>query len=157
MRREPWYESEDPGRVARGAGWRVGVWIVVGVIFFGLLGIGLWAFNVATSDVKGRGDAQIKVNSADNRLFAQGNFLDLYNEIKATDRKLDQAAADKAAHPNDPTAATNYTGLKAHCEDVRAEYNAAAKKISQAKFRDEDLPAQIDDSDPATDCKENAK
>lgn len=157
MRREPWYESENPTRVARGFSWRAALWVIGIVLFVGALSVGIWYFKVATSDIKGQGDATVKVNSADNRLFAQGNFHDLYNEIKASDKKLDQAAADVAANPGDKTYATNYTGLKAHCLDVVAQYNAAARKISQAKFRDEDLPAQIDDTNPETDCREASK
>lgn len=157
MSREPWYESENPGRVARGAGWRLFVGVVCFLLAVAVIGVAVWVFRVATADVKGRGDTTIKVNDVDNRLFAQGNFLDLYNEIKASDRKIDQAAADKAAHPGDAFFATTYTGLKAHCEDTVAQYDAAARKISQAKFRDEDLPAQIDTSDPTTDCQEKTK
>jgi hypothetical protein len=71
--REPWYESDNPSRVARGMSWRAGVWIVCAVLFFGLLGAGIWAFRVASSDVRGQGNATQKINAADNRLFAQGN------------------------------------------------------------------------------------
>jgi hypothetical protein len=155
--REPWYESDNPSRVARGFSWRAALAIVAVVLFVGAIGIGIWAFQVGTADVKGRGDTVRKVNQVDNRLFAQGNFNDLYQEVMASDRKLDQAAADKAAHPQDPFFDTTYTGLRAHCEDARAQYNSAARKISQAKFRDADLPYQVDDSDPKTDCKESQK
>jgi hypothetical protein len=155
--REPWYESDNPTRVARGASWRIGVWIVVVVAFCALLGAGIWAVKVATSDVRGRGYAVNKVNAADNRLFAQGNFHDLHNEVIASDQKLDQAAADIKAHPGDTWWQTNYTGLLNHCIDTRNQYNAAAKKITQAKFRDEELPYQLDESDPRFDCKETPK
>jgi hypothetical protein len=154
VRNERWHESSNPTVVVRGATWRGFVWVAAAIGFILLVLAAIWGIRVATSDVRGEGDATVKVNSADNRLFAQGNFHDLYEEIKASDRKLDQAAADKAAHPGDAFYETNYTGLKAHCQDTVAQYNAAAKKVSQAKFRDEDLPAQIDGTDPATDCQE---
>lgn len=154
MRREPWYESDNPSRLVRGVGWRAGVWVLAILAFSALIGGGVWLFKVATADIKGRGDTTIKINEVDNRLFAQGNFHDLYNEIKASDRKLTQAATDKADHPGDSYFVTVYTGLKAHCEDAVAQYNAAAQKINQAKFRDEQLPAQIDRSNPETDCQE---
>jgi hypothetical protein len=153
MQREKWYESDNPGRFVRGGSWRGAVWIVAATVLFGLIGIGIWGFKVTTADVKGRGDAHRQITSADNRLFAQGNFNDLYQEILASDRKLDQAARDKADHPDDSFYATNYTGLMAHCQDTVGQYNSAARKITQERFKDEDLPWQIDNGDPATDCK----
>lgn len=160
MPREPWYESDNPSRVARGVGWRAGLAIVAVVLFVGALSIGIWAFQVSTADVKGRGDVVRKVNQADNRLFAQGNFQDLYNEVISYDQRLDQAAADKAAHAGKDDESfydANYTGLVNQCIDTRNQYNAAAKKISQAKFRDADLPYQLDPTDPKLDCKETQK
>lgn len=157
MSKEPWYESDNPTRVARGASWRIGVWVVVVIVVVGVIGGVVWGIRVATSDVRGRGDAVAKVNAADNRLFAQGNFHDLYNEVIAADQKLDQAAADVATHPGDSWWQSNYTGLLNHCIDTRNQYNADANKISQAKFRDEQLPYQLDPDDPRLNCKETPK
>ena len=95
MSRQPWYDSDNPSRVARGASWRVGLWIIGIVIFFGLLTAGIWAIKVATSDVRGAGDQAQKVNAANNRIFAQEHFFTLYNNLLAYDQQLDQAAADK--------------------------------------------------------------
>lgn len=153
-RREPWYDSDNPSRVVRGFSWRAAVWIVVAVLFVGAVSAGIWAFNVATSDVKGKGDATRQVNAADNRLFQQGNFQQLYNDVISYDQRLDQAARDKAAHPNDDYWATNYTGLVNQCISTRNDYNAQAQKIVAAKFRDENLPAQLDPADPRFDCRE---
>lgn len=160
MARDPWYESDNPARVVRGAGWRTAAAIIAVVLFVGAISVGVWAFNVSTSDIRGRGNALQKVNSADNRLFAQGNFQDLYNEVISYDQRLDQAAADKTAHAGKDDESfydTNYTGLVNQCIDTRNQYNAAAKKITQAKFRDADLPYQLDPTDPKLDCKETAK
>lgn len=158
--RQPWYDSDNPATVVRGATWRAAIWIFSVVAFVGILAAGIWAVKVATSDIRGRGDATRQVNSADNRLFAQGNFHDLYNDVISYDQRLDQAAADKAAHAGKDDASywdTNYTGLVNQCISARNQYNADARKITQAKFRDEDLPYQIDTSDPKTDCKETVK
>jgi hypothetical protein len=38
-----------------------------------------------------------------------------------------------------------------------AQYDAAARKFKDAEFRAADLPQQIEDTNPATDCKENSK
>jgi hypothetical protein len=153
MTRGPWYESHDPSRVARGAGWRIAVTVVAIVVFLGLLGVGIWAFKVATSDIKGQGDVVIKTNSAENRIYAQQKFEDRYQDILASDRKLDQADADIKADPTDRDARVRYSGLVNYCNDVVGKYNADARKITAAPFRADDLPYQIDPNDTRTDCK----
>ena len=155
--RGPWYESDNPTRVARGASWRVALWVLGVVVFAGLITAGIWAVKVATSDVRGTGDTVSKVNSRDNRIFAQEHFFTLYNALLAYDQQLDQAAADKAEHPGDQFYATNYSGMVKTCIDARNQYNADANKVTQAKWRDASLPFQIDETDPKTDCKEAEK
>lgn len=157
MPREPWYESDNPSRVVRGGSWRVALWIVGIVLFFGALSVGIWYFKVATSGVKGAGDQTRIVNDGQNRIAAQEAFEALYAQIKAYDRNLDQAAKDKAEHPGDPFYATNYSGLVKTCNDAVAQYNADARKVTRAKWISPDLPYEIDLNDPATDCKETAK
>lgn len=157
MRREPWYESENPTRVARGFSWRAAIWVLAAVLFFGAIGGGIWWFKVATSDVKGAGDATLQINSGKNRIAAQETFEALFAQIQAYDRNLDQAAKDKADHPGDPFFATNYSGLVKTCNDAVAQYNADARKVSRAKWLTDDLPYEIDLNNPSTDCKETAK
>lgn len=156
-KREPWYDSDNPTRVARGATWRAGVWVIAAVVFFGLIGAGVWGFKVLTAPVKGAGDVVRKQNDANNRIFAQEHFQQLYNQILAYDRQLDQAAADKAEHPGDGFYAVNYSGLVKTCIDAVGQYNADANKITQAQWLDASLPYQIGTTDPTLDCKENAK
>jgi hypothetical protein len=153
--RTPWYESDNPGAFTRGAGWRAGLIIVATVAFFILLGAGIWAFAVATSDVKGRGDATRTVNSGDNRLAQQAYFEQTYADIKAADRKLDQLAADKASKVDG--ADIRYSGAVNYCQGLVGDYDAAARKQVAAKFRAVDLPASIDQTDPTSDCKESSK
>lgn len=153
MAREPWYESNNPSRVARGASWRTALWIVAIVAFFGLLGAGIWAVKVATSDVRGAGDATTQINSGTNRINSQEWFHSQHAAILTADRNLDQAAADVAAHPGDDFYATNLTGLRNRCVEMVNNYNAEAQKVSRAKWLDPNLPVRIDDTDPATDCK----
>jgi hypothetical protein len=141
MPRTPYYESDNPSTVVRGATWRAGVWIVCAVVFFALIGVGIWAFNVATSDVKGQGDATRQVNTGDNRLAQQAYFEQTYADIKAADQNLDV-----------PGTPTEMSGRVIYCRRLVADYNAAARKQIASKFRAADLPAQIDTSDPTTDC-----
>lgn len=155
--REPWYDSDNPTRVARGFSWRAALWIIGIVVFFGLLTAGIWGLKVALSGPKGAGDQQIIVNDGRNRVNAQEWFEGQYNQILAADKKLDQAKADLDAHPGDEFYQTNYTGLKNRCIDMVGAYNAEARKVSREDWRDPRLPSQINDNDPKTDCKETAR
>lgn len=74
---------------------------------------------------------------------------------EAADRKLDQLAADKAAKVDG--ADIRYSGAVSYCQGLAGDYNAAAHKEIASKFRDANLPDQIDATDPKTDCKETAK
>lgn len=155
MSKQPWYDSDNPVRVARSATWRVGVWLLAIFAFLGLVGVGTWAFKVATSDVKGRGDVISQTNSANNRIFAQQKFEDRYQDILATDRNIDVLAQAVKDDPANPEARTRLVGAKAYCNQVVGRYNADARKVTQAPFRAEDLPYQVDTADPSTDCKES--
>jgi hypothetical protein len=157
MTRRRWYDSDNPTTVVRGVTWRGYVWIACTVIFVAAISIGVWAFKVHTSDVRGQGDAVSRKNSGDNRIAQQEAFEKLYAEIKAADQRIDVAAAAKKAQPGDVIAETNYTGAMNYCIGVVADYNAKARSYTAEQWRAADLPAQIDTTDPATDCKESAK
>jgi hypothetical protein len=152
MTREPWYENDNPTRVVRGAGWRAAVAVVLTLVAIGAIGAGIWAFQVATSDVKGRGDSVKVKNDARNRINAQTDFEKLYADIVQSDTKID--VLDRAAK-DDPTlvSRTNATGQRTYCLSVVADYNAKARSYASADFRAADLPYQIDTTDPTTDCK----
>jgi FtsZ-interacting cell division protein ZipA len=132
-------------------------WVLGVIVLVALLVGGIWGIKVATSGAKGAGDQTRQVNSGTNRIGAQEHFESLFGEIKAYDQQLDQAAADKAANPGDRYFAINYSGLVKQCIDARNQYDADANKVTQAKWRDPNLPYQIDATDPTTDCKEATK
>lgn len=147
----------DANYAARRGGLSVLAWIGVGIVVFAVLGGVIWAVKVAASGVKGAGDVRRQTNSGTNRIAAQEHFQALYGQIKAYDQQLDQAAADKAANPGDRFFTTNYSGLVKQCIDARNQYDADANKVTQAQWRDPDLPYQIDPTLPETDCKEQPK
>ncbi|AWY04865.1 hypothetical protein PBI_FLOOF_28 [Microbacterium phage Floof] len=128
--------------------------LTVGVLALLALPAISWGVGVATSGPKGLGDAYAEKNSSQNWTAAQARFEDLYADIIATDRKITVAAEQKAADPGDKTAADTYLGTVNYCIGVVGEYNAEARKYLAADFRAADLPAEIDNYDPATDCKE---
>lgn len=152
-RREPWYDSDDPGRVVRGGLSRGVVYTLAVLAVCALVGIGVWAFRVATSDVKGRGDATVIKNEARNRIRAQEGFEARYADIVASDRKIDVADRAASADPADRTLRQNAAGVRSYCLTVVGDYNAKARSFSSEDFRAADLPYQIDDTDPKTDCK----
>lgn len=149
-----WYDSDNPSTLVRSGGWRMAIFIVAAVVFFGLLGWGIWAVSVGTSDIKGKGDAYKAKNDGTNRVLQQERFEDLYNEILAADKNIDVMKEALDLSPDSQVAKTNYSGVKSHCNDVVAEYNANSEKYSAKDFKRVDLPYQIDDTDPRTDCKE---
>lgn len=148
-----WYESDNPDRV----GFSIGLRVLAFFAAIALLAGGVWAFKVATSDVKGQGDAVRTKNSGTNRIAAQERFESLYADIKAADERIDVMAAAKKAAPGDVVESTNYTGAQNYCIQIRAAYNAEARKYTAEQFRAVDLPAQIDSTDPAFDCQETKK
>ena len=130
------------------------LWIVVAVIFLGLIGVGIWGFTVLTAGVKGSGDAVIEQQSSENWTAAQARFEDMYADIVATDRKITVAAQALALDPEDRTAKDTYLGTVNYCISVVGEYNAEARKFLSEDFRSADLPEQIGMNDTDTDCKE---
>lgn len=118
--------------------------------------VGAWGLKIATSDVKGRGDVVIKRNDADNRIFQQGHFRDLYEQIVAADQNITTYYLVAREDPKDKTARDNLTGTIAGCRNLVAAYNADARKVLGQKYLDGDLPTSIGLADPATDCKEDA-
>lgn len=150
MSRDRWREDRrEMNRVGR---FSLG-WFLIVLLVLGIVGVGIWGFTVAISDVKGQGDAVVQRNSGVNRVKQQALFNQYYQEIMATDRKLDAAADDLAQDPKDLVLKTNYTGMINHCNDVVGDYNALARSYLAADFRDADLPYMIDPNNPETDCK----
>ena len=146
-RKDPWYESDNPDRVARGGYLRIVGYVVVTLIIVGLIGGVWWGIQVATSPTKGAGDQARRNNSADNRIYAQAHFQTLYGDIESYGVQLQQAAADKADHPADSFYATTYTGLFNTCVSAVNQYNADTGKALFSDWKSVDLPEHINPAD----------
>lgn len=133
-----------------GAGWLV---LIVILILGGLISAGIWALGVATSGIKGQGDAVKTNNSAENWTAKQAFFEDKYEAIKAADQKIGLYAKAAAADPKDKTAATNLQGITSQCINYVAEYNAESRKFLSQDWKSVDLPTEIGNTISATDCK----
>lgn len=140
--------------VNRGGRFLIG-WILIGVLLVLLVGAAIWAINVAASGPKGQADAFAEKNSSSNWVAAQAKFEDMYADIVQTDKKIDVAAEMLASNPTDKTFQQTLAGTKSYCLEVVGDYNAEARKYLAEEFRSADLPAQIDDYNTSTDCKEN--
>jgi hypothetical protein len=141
------------------AKWTVRGWVIV-VLVIALAAVTtavLWGLRVATSDVKGQGDAEIIKNEARNRIRAQEGFEKLYADIQAADRNLTTTASALRAKPTgDLKLETELLGQKHYCAGLVADYNAKARSFTQQDFRAADLPQKIDQSTATedTDCEE---
>jgi len=169
MSRDKWYDSDDPGRVVRGAtifgiGWMTFVIVVVSIL--GVAGsVVALEWNSWFSGTKGKLEANIQKNSALNRIEAQAQFHDGYEAVRNLDQKLTDAQtqldAFNKAHPNvgngtpfDPLFETqnnlqrNVTGAQQQCHNAVADYNASTEKYLLRDFRDADLPYKMQANDP---------
>lgn len=136
--------------------WTARAWVIVVVVTaLGLvLGAGVWALKVATSNVKGQGDAEVLKNDARNRIRAQEGFEKLFADVQAADRNLTITAEALARKPGDLKLETELLGQKHFCAGLVAEYDAKARSFSQQDFRAADLPSKISATDGTTDCRE---
>lgn len=148
------YGRDDRREANKWFGLGLGWWVLIVIVAIALTA-GIWGLQVATSGVKGQGDAQIEKNSAENWVQAQADFHKYYEGILADDRKITEAAAQLMSNPDDQVSQTNLTGLKNHCQDLVATYNTKAQSFLAKDFRDAGLPAQIDLNNSSTNCKEN--
>lgn len=145
---------------------------VVAALFVIVLPVMLWAAGVFTSGIHGKGEAVKQKNDASNWTQAQAGFERDWSSIKKLDRQTEQAKGDlddfNKIHPASATAQPvpgdpieeqrsqlfdDYKGARQQCENAVADYNASARTYTLRDFRSDDLPQQIDDQDPATDCR----
>lgn len=160
MGEEQWDDRIDefhdrPVRTSVKAVSRGSIVLATVIVFVALMGAGVWAIRVATSDVKGRGDSEIIKNDARNRIRAQEGFEDKFAGIEAADKNIQITADALKARPGDVKLQTELNGQKMICNDLVGQYDAAARKFTQEEFRAADLPLKIDGTLVTTDCKEN--
>lgn len=147
-------DREDFDQTSRQVGIRVFGWSLTTVLAVVAIIAVVFGLTVLWAPWKGEADAFKKQQSGNNRIFQQAFFEDTYQEILATDKKID-VAADAVKQDPSTVNKTNYTGLVNYCNDVVADYNAQARKYLAADFKSADLPDEISDTNPATDCKES--
>jgi hypothetical protein len=128
---------------------------ILAIVVIGVLGWLVWGLTVATSDIKGRGDQQIQINSATNRTFQYEHFLQLDGTIRTQAQQADAARAALARfekqHPDASQDSISTGQLRAQMEQdatgaeqiCRAnvnQYNNEAESSLRQKFVDARLP-----------------
>lgn len=130
--------------------------ILIVILVVGGISALIWGFNVATSDLKGRGDAQMKINSGTNRIEEYTKFFTLDKDIRTTAQNAADAKAQlDAFNKTTPVSAsesfnitetrnnlqTTYTGNHQQCVANVNAYNAASQaSYTESKFKDSSLP-----------------
>lgn len=131
----------------------VGACLVAGLVVVGIL----WAAGVLFAGPRGAGDAYKTNQSGTNRIAKQEMFEDLYQEVKVADQRIDTFAVEYHATPTNVEARTRYLGAITYCQQAVGAYDAEARKYTAEQWRDNELPAAIDRTDPKFDCKEENK
>jgi len=126
---------------------------VVIVVALFVLTWGGYALTVAMSGPKGVGDAIKTKNSSANWTAAQAKFEELHQGVKAADQKTELAGERLKLNPTDLTLQQQHAGIQSGCISIVADYNAESRKFLSEDFKSTDLPYQIDQTNPATDCK----
>lgn len=139
---------------SRRVGVRVFGWSLTTVVAVLAIVALAFALTVAWAPWKGQSEAFKAKNSGTNRIRAQEQYVQTYNDLLAADRRVD---AMWHARKDDPTTVNkiNYTGAVNFCIQLVADYDALADKYTSADYRPEGYPAKIDPLDKTTDCKEN--
>lgn len=121
--------------------------IVVAVLCFVLTG-GVWLLRVEFADEIGKGNAQIELQSAPNRISAYNQFFDACASIQALEISIDTQSALLPLATNEYDKSrilTNLAGIQGQRASAIAQYNAnAAKDWTVGQFRDSDLPYHLD-------------
>lgn len=135
------------------SGRRIAIWAIGAVVLLILVGIGTWAFRVATSETKGKGDAVIAQNEGTNQNNQRQVFYDLYNGIQASDDNIQVLATAAAGQSPTSKAVTDLNGTILICNSTVAKYNSMVTAPLSAKWKPEELPDALGGGDPSTDCQ----
>lgn len=126
------------------------VWIIASVLLIGALSIGLWAFGVFTSNIKGAGEAIKIKNAAVNRIQKQENFVQENEDYTGYLIKIKIAKQALAVLPANATseerqvAQANVTGVQQQCVDTAQQYDADSQKYTARDFKSAGLPYRLD-------------
>jgi hypothetical protein len=129
--------------------------ILAVILGFMAVGAVIWGISVATSDIRGQGDAQMQINSGTNRIDQYTHFWTLDKDIRSQSQnvatakqQLDDFNKAMPISKDEPfniseqrtSLQNNYNGPLQLCRANVAQYNNDSKAYTSAKFKDSQLP-----------------
>lgn len=133
--------------------WRVFWLVLLAVVVISVIG---WVLHVASQPTR----IVEKTLDADNVIFNYERFYNLWNDIKATNKKITDQEAQIAQFKKDTGPRTNWgfvdkdaydkmqqtlTGLQQYRQTIIAQYNADSSKLNRKLFKAKDLPYRVDE------------
>jgi hypothetical protein len=116
------------------------IWTIVILAVIALIGGIVWGFGVATSGIKGQGDAVKINNSAENWTGKQEKFEKLNAGVEAAKEKVTLHKELAAENPNDLTQKQTLAGVRSACISAVHQYNAESRKVLSRDWKSPDLP-----------------
>lgn len=119
--------------------------VAVGAIVLVLAVVVIWGIRVQTAEIRGRGDAEITIQSGGNRIVQYEYFFALCESVQSAEASID-AQRGLLGSPNVSQAMVeqNLAALEATRARSINTYNArAAQDYTSGQFRDSDLPYQL--------------
>jgi hypothetical protein len=123
----------------------IGITLLAIILFVGIP-LAWWQFRVETSDIKGRGEVTMTVNSSGNRITEYRTFFDLCVAVQNAETTIDNETA-RLEVETIPKERSHILANISAAQTARArsinEYNANSDKYTSEQFQDSDLPHKL--------------
>lgn len=125
----------------------------IALALVGVVGLtaGSLAYRYYTAEVRGIVDAEVRIESGQNRIQQYNRFFDLCAEIQTMQSSLEaqKSLLETSEGGEEERVRANIAGMTAQLNRYVNRYNADARKeYTAARFRDSSLPYQIDANSP---------
>lgn len=135
-----WYEANaSPERSLLGFMRLVGIGTACILAICGVI----WCLDVVFAGPTGKGDVIRKNNDANNQVYSEQHFQDLYADITGYTAQLRMTIGLLRANPGDAFDIQNYTGQWAACDQAVQQYDADSNKTLMKDWKSTSLPRQI--------------
>ena len=122
-------------------------WTLVVVAFLGLISLGWWWMRVQLADEIGKGNAEIMIQSAPNRLYQYDHFFQLCVAVQNAETAIDASTAQLDQTTDEfyrYQIQANLTGQQINRAGAINQYNADSRKYyTSEQFKAWNLPDQI--------------